>query len=205
MKKLLVATTNPGKILEYRVLLKNLPLELVTLKDVNIKDGVEEDGKTFEENAIKKVKFYSQFVDFPTLAEDAGLEIDYLDGEPGVKTRRWLGREASDQELIDLTLAKLKGVPAEQRGARLKTVIALNIFGKINTFEGILRGVIMEKPIDKIIPGYPFRSLFFVPGVSKVLGEFTMEEEAKIAHRKKAVEKALPLLSQYLREPFSQN
>ncbi|MBI2626311.1 MAG: non-canonical purine NTP pyrophosphatase [Candidatus Nealsonbacteria bacterium] len=197
MKKLLIATTNPGKVIEYRVILKDLPIELVTLKDAGIKDGVEEDGNSFEENAIKKVKFYSKFVDFPALAEDAGLEIDYLNGEPGVKTRRWLGRESSDEELINLTIEKLKGVPPEQRGAQLKTVIALNINGKINTFEGIIRGIIMEKPIEKIIMGYPFRSLFYIPKIKKVLGELSMEEEAEFAHRKQAVEKALPLIKQY--------
>ena len=198
MKKLLIATTNPGKILEYKIILRDLPLELVTLKDLDIKDGVEEDGGTFKENAVKKVKFYSQFVDFPALAEDAGLEIDYLNGEPGVKTRRWLGRVSSDEELINLTLEKLKGVPFAKRGAQLKTVIALDINGEINTFEGILRGVIMEKPIDKIIPGYPFRSLFYMPQIQRVLGELSMEEEAEIAHRKQAIEKALPIIKKYL-------
>lgn len=198
MAKLLIATTNPGKLLEYRVLFKDLPLELVTLKDAHIEGDVEEDGKTFEENAIKKVKFYSQFVDFPTLAEDAGLEIDYLNGEPGVRTRRWLGREATDEELINTTLEKLKGIPMEKRGAQLKTVLALSINGQISTFEGVLRGVIMEKPTAKIIPGYPFRALFYIPAVDKILGDLSMEEEAKIAHRRKAVDKALPIIKKYV-------
>ena len=204
MKKLLIATTNPGKVLEYRVILKDLPIELVTLKDAGIKDGVEEDGKTFEENAVKKAKFYSKFVDFPTLAEDAGLEIDCLGGEPGVKSRRWPGHEASDGELVEMTLEKLNGVPMAERGAQLRVVVALAMAGEeIKTFEGILRGVIIEKPISKIIPGYPFRALFYVPGVNKVLGELTMEEEAEIAHRKQAVEKCLLLLLKYWGGPTS--
>lgn len=198
MKKLLIATTNPGKVLEYQIIFKDLPIELVTLKDLNIQGGVEEDGKTFEENALKKVNFYSKLSGLPTLAEDSGLEIDYLNGEPGVRSRRWLGRETSDEELISLTLEKLKGVPLEQRSAQLRAVIALAINGHISILEGILKGFIIEQPIAKIIPGFPFRSLFYVPEIKKVLGELTMAEEAEVAHRKKAIEKALPIIKQYL-------
>lgn len=202
-KKLLIATTNPGKILEYKVILKDLPVELLTLKDLGIKGDVEEDGKTFEENAIKKVKFYAQLTNLPALAEDSGLEIDYLDGEPGVHTKRWLGYEASEQELISATLEKLKGVPMEKRGAQLRVVIAMALKGgEIQTFEGVIRGLIMEKPIAKIIPGYPFRTLFYLPEIKKVLGELTMEEEAKFAHRKKAIEKALPVIRKFLLSTF---
>lgn len=198
IQKLLIATTNPGKILEYKIILKDLPLELVTLKDLKIEASVDEDGKTFKENAIKKVKFYSGLAELPTIAEDSGLEIDHLNGEPGIISRRWPGHEASDEELIDMTLEKLKGVPKEKRGAQLRVVVALAINGKIETFEGILRGVITEKPIGKIIPGYPFRSLFYLPEIDKVLGELTMEKEAEVAHRKKALEKAIPIIKKYL-------
>ena len=194
MKKLLIATNNPGKLLEYRTILKDLSLELVTLKDLNIKANVEEDGKTFKENAIKKAKFYFKLTGLPTLAEDSGLEIDYLNGEPGIKSRRWAGYKASDAELISMTLEKLRGVPLEKRGAQLRVIIAMLVDKTVKTFEGILRGVIIKEPIEKIIPGYPFRSLFYVPEVDKVLGELTMEEEARIAHRKKALEKAIPIL-----------
>ncbi|MDO8559228.1 MAG: non-canonical purine NTP pyrophosphatase [bacterium] len=198
MKKLLIATTNPGKILEYRVILKDLPVELVTLKDIGIKGGVEEDGKTFEENAVKKVKFYSELTNLPAIAEDSGLEIDYLNGEPGIKSRRWPGYEASDEELISMTLEKLKGVPMEKRGAQLKVVIALAINKEIKTFEGMIRGVIMEKPFKRIIPGYPFRTIFYIPEINKVLAEFTMEEEAKIAHRVIAMKEIIPIIKKYL-------
>ena len=91
MKKVLIATTNPAKIVEYGEIFKQLklPVNLVSLKDLNIKNKVEEDGKTFEENAIKKADFYSKLSNLPTLSDDGGLEIDYLNGEPGIRSRRW--------------------------------------------------------------------------------------------------------------------
>jgi XTP/dITP diphosphohydrolase len=161
MKKLLIATNNPGKVKEYKELLKDLPLKLVSLKDLGIKDKVNESGKTFEENAIKKAKFYSRLSGFLTLADDGGLEIDYLNGEPGVNSRRWPGYEATDKELIDFCLKKLEGVPWQKRKAQLRVIIALAIPGKeVLTFEGKLRGIILTKPRGKLIPGYPFRPIF---------------------------------------------
>ncbi len=198
MKKLLIATTNPGKILEYKIILKDLPLKLVTLKDLNIKVEAEEDGKTYEENAIKKVNFYSKLTDLPILADDSGIEIDYLNGEPGIRSRYWPGYRASDEELVELIIKKLKGVPLEKRGAQFRAVIALLIDKEIKIFEGIYRGVIIERPIKKIIPGYPFRRIFYLPKIKKVIGELTEEEIAVAFHRKKAMEKAILIIKKYL-------
>ncbi len=199
MKKILIATKNHGKILEYQELMKELPFEVVTLKDLGISGEPEEDKPTFEENAAKKADFYSNFVDFPVLAEDSGLEIDYLNGEPGVLSRRWPGYKATDEELIETALNKLRGVPREKRGAQFKVVIALKFPDNKNILfgEGIMRGFLTEKPIEKIIPGYPFRSLFYNPDVGKIIGEMTIEEEAKIAHRKQALLNLLPRLLKY--------
>ncbi|MEK7478506.1 MAG: non-canonical purine NTP pyrophosphatase [Patescibacteria group bacterium] len=196
MKKILVATHNPGKITEYKEILGGHGLEFLLLSDLDISEESEENEKTFEENAIKKVEFYSELTDMPVLAEDSGLEIDFLNGEPGVYSRRWPGYKATDQELIDMALTKLKGVPLEKRGAQFRVVIAFkkNPKSKIVTAEGILRGIILEKPGAKIVPGFPFRSLFYLPEIDKVLGEATMEDEAKIAHRRIAIKKLLPFL-----------
>ncbi len=198
-RKILIATKNPGKLLEYCELMKEMPLEIVTLEDFGISDEPEEDRPTFEENAAKKVNFYSNFVDFPTLAEDSGLEIDCLNGEPGVLSRRWPGYEATDEELIKIVLKKLENAPADKRGAQFRVVMALKFPHDKNIFfgEGIMRGFLMEKPIEKIIPGYPFRSLFYNPDVGRIIGEMTMEEEAKIAHRKDALKILLPHLLKY--------
>ena len=140
MKKLLVATSNPAKFKEIKYFLSDLPLKIVSLKDLKVKERVEEDKDTFEENAIKKALFYAKKSNLPTIADDGGLEIDVLGGEPGVKSRRWIGgKEASDEKLIDYTLRKLKGVPSEKRGAQLRAVLALAFpDGQVFTSEGKL-------------------------------------------------------------------
>ena len=109
MKKLLIATTNPGKLAELSRFLSDIPITLVSLKDVGITDTIEEIGKTFEENAILKAKYYFQKSGLPTLADDGGAEIDALNGEPGVKTRRWIhgDRDSTDNELVAYTLKRL--------------------------------------------------------------------------------------------------
>jgi len=194
-KKLLIATNNPGKLREYKELLKDLPLKIVSLKNLGIKNKVDENAKTFEENAVKKVKFYSQLTGLPTLADDGGLEIDYLNGEPGVKSRRWPGYEAADQELIDLCLEKLRGVCWGKRKAQLRVVVALAMPGEeVLMSEGKLRGIILTKPRGKLISGYPFRLIFYLPGYRKSFGELSPEEEIKIGQRKKAIKKLIPFL-----------
>lgn len=195
MQKLLVATTNPGKLIEYKTLLSGLGVNLTSLKEEGISLDVEEDGKTFEENAIKKAREYSAISNLPVLSDDGGIEIDYLGGEPGVKSRRWLGHEASDQELIAMTLTKLAGVEWEQRKARLKVVIALAFPGdnKVYTAEGVKEGYIRKNPLN-LTAGYPFRSIFYVPEIGKTYSELTIEEEAKIAHRSRALVKLMPIL-----------
>jgi len=193
LAKLLIATTNPAKFREYMALLKGLPFEVVSLKDSKIKREVKEDSKTFEENAIKKAKFYSKLTDLPTLADDGGLEIDCLNGERGVNSRYWPGYRATDQELIDLTLRKMKGIPWEKRRAKLRIVLALAISPKkIFTAESEIKGLITTKP-KRLIPGYPFRSIFYLPKLKKVYSELSFKEEVEIGHRKKAVQKIIPI------------
>ncbi len=129
------------------------------------------------------------------LADDGGIEIDYLNGEPGVKSRRWPGHEATDQELIDFTLKRLKGVPWQKRGAQFRVILALAMPGKkVLTFEGKKRGIILTKPRGKLIPGYPFRSIFYLPEYKKSFNELSFKEEVKIGHRRKPVRKIVKFL-----------
>ena len=205
MKKLILATRNPGKILEYQAIFRELklPLELLTLDDAKISGEPEEDGKTFEENAVKKANFYSQLTELPVLADDSGLEVDFLNGEPGVYSRRWpslaevmagkLGSDKSDEQLLQMLEEKMKEAPAGKRGAQFRVTLAFkkSPAAKPILSDGILRGRITEKPMAKIIPGFPFRSLFYVEELGKTLGELSMKEESRVAHRRIAIAKIL--------------
>lgn len=200
MKKLLIATHNKAKLAEIKHFLQDLPLKLISLKEIGIKEDVKEDGKTFEENAIKKALFYAKKSGLPTIADDGGLEIDYLDGEPGVHSRRWIDeRRASDEELINHTLELLKNVPAQKRGAQLRAVLALSLpEGQLKTAEGKIRGIIADKPYTKKHwQGFPFRCLFYIPEIGKYYNPHQMskEEEKKYNHRLKALKKLKKLLN----------
>ncbi len=192
MKKLLIATTNPGKLEEITAILADIPIKLVSLKELGLKEKPEENGKTFEENAIIKAKFYAEKSGLPTIADDGGLEIDALGGEPGVKSHRWIhgDREDEDEELITYTIKMLKGVPLTERGAQLRAVLALALpNGEVHTAEGITRGVIPLKPSDNRVDGFPYRSLLYLPKINKFYNttDLTPEESDYYNHRKMAL------------------
>lgn len=195
--KLLIATTNPGKFTEIKRFLSDIPLDPVSLKDVGINDVVEETGKTFEENAILKAKFYAEKSGLPTLADDGGFEIDALNGEPGVKSHRWVhgDSENTDEELVAYTIERMKGI--ENRAAQLRLVLALALpNGEIHTAEASVRGIIPLQPRNKIIPGFPYRSLLYLPEIGKYYDydEMTKGDTERYNHRKKALEKIKPFL-----------
>lgn len=194
--RILIASANQGKIQEYRDLLAGEPFELVTLRDVKVTVPVEEDGETYEENAVKKAVHFAFFSGLPTLGDDGGIEVEALDGAPGVKTRRWPGYEGTDEELIDMMLEKMKGVPWEKRKAKLRVAVAFALPEKEMVWvrEGAKEGYIAESP-SALTPGYPFRSLFWLPETKKTLGEHTFAEESKLGlHRKQAIEELLPII-----------
>lgn len=199
MNKLLIATTNPGKLAEIRGFLSDIPLELVSLADLGIAEKVEETGTTFEENAILKASDYAKKSGLPTIADDGGLEIDALNGEPGVKSHRWIhgDREDEDEELIAYTLAKMKGLPHARRGAQLRAVLALALpDGAVNTATAATRGIIPEKASPVKVAGFPYRSLLFIPEIGKFYNhnELTPDETDRYNHRKKALEILKPIL-----------
>jgi len=188
MKKILIATTNQAKLEEIKNGLKLLlkqKIKLLTLKDVRVEEKPEEKGKTFCENARIKAKFYAKKTNLPTIADDSGLLIPYLNNEPGVKSRRWLGYEASDEELINYTLERLKNVPKRNRITYLK--VCLCFFDpknkKIFFEEEKIEGYIAQKPSDKKTFGYPFRALFIVKKFNKYYEELTSDEHQQINHR----------------------
>lgn len=202
MKSLLIATTNPGKLGEIKYFLQGIPLELLSLSDIKITEKPEEDGKTFKENAIKKALFYARKSKLPSIADDGGIEIDILNGEPGVKSRRWVnGNEATDEEIINHTLKKLQKIPLTKRGAQLHTVLVLAFpDGKIFAEEGIIRGIIALKPSKAHTKGYPYRALFYLPKLKKYYSEkeLTEEEYQRLSHRGQALRKLSKIIKSEL-------
>jgi len=201
MKKLLIATTNPAKKIEIVKGLSPLVhkgLDLLMLNDIEIAGEPIESGKTFEENAIIKAKFYADQAHVPTIADDGGLIIDALNGAPGVLSRRWPGYEATDRELIDLALAKMKHIPADKRTAQLKTCICF-YDPKTNTIatnEQGVEGVLSEKPTTYDTNGYPYRALFIVSKFQKLYDQLSNEEHEALNHRLKAIQRLIPVISQ---------
>ena len=195
MRPLLIATTNPAKLTEYRLLLCDLELELVSLADAGITDTPEETGATFEENALIKARFYFERARTATLADDGGLEIDALGGEPGVRSHRWLnsGRDDSDQALVNEVMRRMKGVPVGRRSARLRAATALiyDDGGQVRerVAEAAIEGVIAERAFPLLREGFPYRAVLFMPERNCFVGELGDEEEAKISQRRIALAK----------------
>jgi len=195
MQRLLIATTNPAKLEEYRLILRGIgiALEPVSPAELGISETPRETGATFTENALIKARFYFQRARIATLADDGGLEIDALGGEPGVRSHRWLGSDGneSDQALVDEVIRRMKGVEAGRRTARIRAAIALihEEGGVIReqTVEGAIEGVIAERAYPKIRAGFPYRAVLVIPGRNCYLGELGDEEEAQISQRRIAV------------------
>lgn len=215
MEKLLIATRNPGKFHELKVVLDGVPYEIVSLEDLGIGGDVEEDGETYEENAFKKARFFSEKAGgILTLSDDSGLEVAALEGELGLKTRRWgKGEKASDEEWLAHFLEAMRGV--EDR--RAKFVCYAVVVGSQQTaclpdrqaesslwsasheldsgFVGVsfcaeAPGVITFEPEAPILLGLPLSSCFRPEGSDKVYAALSAEDKARLSHRGWAVRKA---------------
>ncbi len=193
MPKLLLATTNQGKADEYRYLLTGLPFDIVTIIDENIDYNVEERGASFEENARKKASEYADISGFITLADDSGLEVDALGGEPGIYSARYAGESASDSDRVEYLLAKLREVPREKRTARFKCVIAIALpRGQVEICSGECSGIIaFEAKGDN---GFGYDPVFYIPGLDKTMAELPAEIKNKVSHRAVAAQKAYRVL-----------
>jgi XTP/dITP diphosphohydrolase len=207
MKEIFYATNNPGKIFEVSKHLTPQEIKIISPKDLNINLDVEENGSTLEENAKLKTAAYIELVkNMPIIADDTGVEIDALDGAPGIHVRRWKDGKTrmSDQEIIDYCMALMKDVPAVKRGAQFRTVISLYYNSEFFSAEGTLKGKILENPGKETIKGFPFETLFYITEYEMPLWqlhELTGEEKEKyLTHREKAIQKALPKLLSILED-----
>jgi len=195
MPKLLLATSNPGKIREYRFLLDGLGYQLTTLAEEGIAKIVTESGDNYEQNARLKAISYAKLSQLTALADDSGLEVDALNGEPGVKSARFAGEAATDAERVSFLLAKLNGVPWEQRTACFKCVIAIaSPGGRTELCYGECHGMIALE--TKGGNGFGYDPIFFLPEIGKTMAELQLELKNQISHRARASQKARQVLQQ---------
>jgi len=194
MPRLLLATTNKGKAAEYRDLLKGFDFEIVTLDQAGISREADENCNTFEENARHKAAFYAELGGLLTLADDSGLEVDALGGEPGVRSSRYAGDNATDADRVDFLLNKLKDIPQKKRQARFRCVIAVaRPGGPVETVEGICNGYIAMEPRGS--NGFGYDPIFYMPEYGRTIAELPPEIKNRISHRGRAAARACRLLA----------
>ena len=203
--QVMLATTNPGKQRELQRMLQELPLTLLTPPDTGQALNVVEDGKTFAENALKKARAYVDWYGEAALADDSGLEIDALDGAPGVHSRRWLGPDVAESELVPELLNRMAHVPEHERGAQFRTAVALALpDGRYFIEEGVFRGRIAVEPAltAQARAGLPYRQIFYIPEVEKRYAELTPEEEQQLEnHRVRALKRLMETIAPLLIDP----
>lgn len=198
MSKILVATLNPGKLVEMRTLLQDLPAELITPAELNLELAVEETGSTYAENAALKAVAYAKASGLLSLADDSGLEVDALDGLPGLHSARfapWPG--ASDADRRKLLLQKLQA-KARPWIARFRCVVAVaSPWGALQFAEGICPGEVI--PEERGTNGFGYDPVFWLPELGKTMAELDMPEKNALSHRGRAVQAAYPILLQMLK------
>ena len=183
--RLLVATTNTGKLREIRSLLEGVPVELITLRDLDPIEEPEETGATFEDNARLKALYYADRSGLTTVAEDSGLVIDGLDGEPGVRSARFLGPDASYPERFTEIVRRLDGPPVKNRAARFVCALAVAEDGQI-VYEarGTVEGEIAREP--RGMHGFGYDPIFYYPPYGTTLADVAEDAKLAVAHRGQA-------------------
>ena len=192
----MIATRNKGKIREIREALNGLDLRIYALSDFPNVPNIEEDGKNFTENALKKARFYSKYFEMMTVADDSGLEVNSLKGLPGIYSASYAGEGASSQANNQKLLSALEGVPVSKRGAKFKCLLAMvSPDGKEAIAEGSCNGSIGFREKGK--RGFGYDPLFILPKYGKTMAELSLEEKNKISHRGKALRKIRNLIKSF--------
>jgi len=195
LRKLILASRNQHKIVELQELLAGLGLTILPVPASA--PEVVEDGETFQANAAKKAEAIAAYTQEWTLADDSGLEVDFLRGKPGVFSARFAGEDATDAENNAKLLGLLKDVPPTERGAQFRSVIALARPGHPTVFvEGICRGMIATEA--RGFNGFGYDPLFYLPELGKTFAELTPEEKNRISHRALAMAKVKEVIAQIL-------
>jgi XTP/dITP diphosphohydrolase len=193
LSRLLIATNNQGKVREYQELLEGTRFELVTPRQQGLQLDVAETGNTFEENARLKAVAFCRAAGLLTLADDSGLEVDVLHGEPGIRSSRYAGEGASDADRVNYLLTKLREVPTEKRTARFRCFIAIALpDSRIFFASGECRGIILSKPQGQ--EGFGYDPVFYFPELKKTMAELPMDIKNQISHRGRAAAEACKIL-----------
>lgn len=196
MRRIVFATGNAGKMKEIKEILSDMDAEVVSMKDAGIAVDIEENGKTFEENAVIKAKAVAALTEDAVLADDSGLEVDYLNGEPGVYSARYMGEDTSYIIKNQVILDRLAGVPKEQRTARFVCAIAAALpDGNVLVTRETIEGYIGEKPAGS--NGFGYDPIFYVDEFGCSTAELTEEQKNRISHRGKALRAMKEKLRQY--------
>jgi len=191
--KLLIATTNAGKIAEYRCLLSQLNYQLTSPVEEGISLVVNETSNNYSQNAKVKALAYAKYSGLTTIADDSGLEVDALNGMPGVLSARFAGEKATDTDNVRLLLAKLKNIPWDKRTAYFTCVIAIsNPRGMVELCDASCYGIITFEPIGN--NGFGYDPVFYLPELNKTMAELSEQRKNEISHRSKAVLKAQQIL-----------
>jgi XTP/dITP diphosphohydrolase len=191
--ELIVATRNRGKVREIQRALRGLGLRIYSLGDFSDVPEIEEDGKSFTENALKKARFYSKYFGKLIIADDSGLEVDILRGLPGIYSARYAGEGASNRENNRKLLREMEGIPLSKRGARFRcAIVMVSDEGKEVVTKGSCTGRIGFREVGK--RGFGYDPLFILPQYGKTMAQLTLEEKNRISHRGKALTKIRKLI-----------
>ena len=183
--KLLIATHNKNKFEEISMFFVGLSMEIISLNDLGINTTVDETGNTFAENAALKANAYSKESGLLTLADDSGLEVSALGGEPGIYSARYAGENASDEDRTALLLTKLKHIPSNLRVCRFRCELAVSLpSGLVNGFTGECQGRVTLKPLGS--NGFGYDPVFLIPELGKTMAQLSSEQKNVISHRGKA-------------------
>jgi XTP/dITP diphosphohydrolase len=201
IRELVLATRNRDKVIELVALLNELDITIRTLDEFPDAPAVVEDGDSCEANAVKKARVIAEFTGFPAVADDTGLEVDALDGRPGVYAARYAGEEATYEDNCRKLLHELRGVPHERRTARFLTVAAIALpFDGIRVAHGILNGVIAEEASGTL--GFGYDPVFLIPELGKTLAQLPVAQKNTVSHRAKAFTQMREIVKSYSQQSF---
>lgn len=197
--KMIVASKNKGKLKEIQQIFNDLPYEIFSMEDVGITEEIEENGSTFDENALIKARRVCQLAGMPALADDSGLEVDYLGGAPGIYSARYAGEGASDADKNAKLLTAMEGVPETKRGARFRCSIAV-VFpdGREIVSNGILEGKLTKQP--KGDKGFGYDPLLYIPEFECTVAELSSDIKNKISHRGRALKEMFRKLKEIFKK-----